>query len=290
MLRIAPQKNEVKLGMASRRQKHKRRRLRRKTRRQRGGNPDLTYTDPKDSGIKVFTSCDHMEPHLQKLLDSLKKHKYSYEVLGFGKPWKGLQTKQENYLEGMKRYKAEKGPDALAIFVDGYDVLCIKDSDKLLETYKARKRSMPVVFGAEIFCIFNCNKDVLKWYDTHSISGGRAGVESTFIPIENGWVKSENPVFLNTGFIMGPISAIEAMYTGISQTPFEVDDQYTAGKYLANNLDSFDLDVEEAMVRNKLKTRDKLPDEDGIRGPAFLHFPGTQTEREQTLKRFAAYE
>lgn len=288
MPKKVPRKPESYVGMASRRQKHKRRRLRRKTRKQRGGNPELTYTDPNDSGLKVFTTCDHMEPQLQALLDSLKKHKYSYEVLGFGKPWNGLQTKQVNYLEGMRRYKEEKGPDALAIFVDGYDVICIKDSDKLLATYKARQRKMPVVFGSEIVCIFNCNKDVLKWYDAHSMLGGKEAITAKLQDIGNG-VKSERPVFLNTGFIMGPIGAIETIYTGISETPFEVDDQYTAGKYLVNNLDKFDLDVEEALVRNKLQTRDKLPDEDGVGGPAFLHFPGTQAERQQNMERFAQY-
>jgi hypothetical protein len=230
-----------------------------------------------------------MEPTLEMLLASLKKHKYSYEVLGFGKPWKSLHTKQVNYLEGMRRYKEEKGPDALAVFIDGYDVICIKDSDKLLEAYKAKKRKMPVIFGAEIFCLFNCNRDVLKWYDAHSVLDGKQAIESKLENIGNG-VKSENPVFLNTGFIMGPISAIESIYTGISQTDFEVDDQYTAGKYLLNNLDKFDLDVEELLVRNKLQTRDKLDDENGITGPAFLHFPGTQAERGQNLERFAKYQ
>jgi hypothetical protein len=230
-----------------------------------------------------------MEPTLEKLLASLKKHKYSYEVLGFEKPWSGLHTKQTNYLEGMRRYKEEKGPDALAIFIDGYDVICIKDSDKLLEAYKAKKRKMPVVFSVEIICLFNCNKGVLQWYDTHSVLGGKAAIESKLENIGNG-LKSKDSVFLNTGFIMGPIGALEAIYSGISQTDFEVDDQYTAGKYLMNNLDKFDLDIEEALVRNKVSPREKLDDENGITGPAFLHFPGTQAERKQNLDRFAKYE
>jgi hypothetical protein len=234
-----------------------------------------------------------MEPTLNVLLESLKRHNYTYEVLGFGKPWKGFETKIENYLEGMKRYEAEKGPDALAIFVDAFDVICIKDSDKLLKTYKEKPRSMPVVFGAEIACFNNCYKDVIAWYDTHQVLGGRAAVETPLKPVNDGkGFMSEKPIFMNTGFIMGPVSKLAQMFTEIAQTPFEEDDQYTAGKWAVNNLDKFDLNVEETMIRNKLIPREKLPDEDGVEGPAFLHFPGSRSKEQQkeNVGRYATYK
>ena len=238
-------------------------------------------------------SSDRMEPTLDALLDSLKRHNYSYEVLGFGKPWKGFETKIENYLEGMKRYHAEKGPDALAIFVDAFDVICIKDSDKLLKTYKEKPRPMPVVFGSEIACFNNCYKEVLTWYDTHNVLGGRAVIEAPLKPVNDGkGFMSEQPVFMNTGFILGPVSKLEHMFTEISQTPFEEDDQYTAGKWAVNHLDQFDLNVEETLIRNKLIPRDKLPDEDGEQGPAFLHFPGSRSKEQQkeNVARYATYK
>ena len=274
-----------------RRRRAQKKRTRRK-RAQKGGAPELAYTHPEDSGIKVFTSSDRMEPTLQALLDSLKAHKYSYEVLGFGKPWKGFQTKIENYLEGMQRYTTEKGPDALAIFVDAFDVLCIKDSDKLLKTYKEKPRKMPVVFGAEIACFKNCYKDIMNWYDTHGILGGRQAIQATLKPINGGSdYMSEKPIFMNTGFIIGPVSKLEKMFLEISQTPYEEDDQYTAGKWATQHLDEFDMDIEESMIRNKLIPRDKLPDEDGERGPAFLHFPGSRSPQQQkeNVTRYATY-
>jgi len=268
-------------------QKRKTRRTRRS--KQRGGAPDLIYSTPDDSGLKVFTSSDRMKPTLSVLLDSLKKHKYSYEVLGFGKPWQGFKTKIENYLEGMKRYEAEKGPDALAIFVDAFDVICIKDSDKLLKTYKEKPRPMPVTFGAEIACFNNCYKDTMNWYDTHSLLGGRKAIESTLKAVNGGKdYMSETPIFMNTGFIIGPVSKLAQMFTEISQTPFEEDDQYTAGKWAVQHLDAFDMDIEETMIRNKLIPREKLPDEDGEQGPAFLHFPGSRSN-EQQKENFVRY-
>jgi len=281
--------------MASKRVKrYRRKQQKRKTRRrQRGGDYELTYTSPEDSGLKVFTSSDRMEPTLEALLASLKAHKYSYEVLGFGKPWKGFETKIENYLEGMKRYAAEKGPDALAIFVDAFDVICIKDSDKLLKTYQSKARPMPVVFGAEIACFNNCYKDIMNWYDTHSLLGGRAAIQATLKPVNGGKdYMSEKPIFMNTGFIIGPVSKLEKMFVEISQTPFEEDDQYTAGKWAVNHLNEFDMDIEESMIRNKLIPRDKLPDEDGEQGPAFLHFPGSRSKEQQkeNVARYATYK
>jgi hypothetical protein len=235
-----------------------------------------------------------MEATLDALLSSLKAHNYSYEVLGFGKPWKGFETKMENYLEGMQRYAAEKGPDALAIFVDSFDVLCIKDSDKLLKTYAERPRKhLPIVFGAEIACFDNCYKEVLNWYDTTSVFGGRKALEAELKPVNGGkGFMSEKPIFMNSGFIMGPVGKLQEIFKQLSHTPDgKWDDQYTAGKWAVNHLDAFDLNVEESMVRNKLIPRDKLPDEDGEGGPAFLHFPGSRSREQQkeNVERYALY-
>jgi hypothetical protein len=234
-----------------------------------------------------------MEPTLEALLHSLKRHKYSYEVLGFGKPWKGFETKIENYMDGIERYTAEKGSEALAIFVDAFDVLCIKDSDKLLQTYRAKPRAMPVVFGGEIACFNNCHKDVMNWYTTHSVLGGRAEIEKTLRPVNGGKdYLSTKPVFMNTGFIMGPIGKLKEIFTEISKVPYEEDDQYTAGKWAIENLDRFDINIEEDMIRNKLIPREKLPDEDGTQGPAFVHFPGSRTKEQQreNITRYSSYQ
>jgi hypothetical protein len=57
-------------------------------------------------------------------------------------------------------------------------------------------------------------------------------------------------------------------------------------------LDAFDLNVEETMIRNKVIPREKLPDEDGEQGPAFLHFPGSRSEEQQkeNVARYASYK
>jgi hypothetical protein len=224
-------------------------------------------------------SADKMKPTLEALLKSLKAHNYSYEVIGFGKPWQGFRTKMENYLDGISRY-----PDGMALFIDAYDVLCIKDASKLMATYKARPRTMPIVVGTEIICFYedNCSMDALKWYDAKQLLGGRAAIEATLTKPEptRPYYQSEKPVFVNSGFILGPAQELKLMFQSMMDSG-DTDDQIAVIHYMEKAMDKVDLDIEESMVRNKLKPRTKLPDEDGEQGPAFVHFPGTRTQDEQ---------
>jgi hypothetical protein len=158
--------------------------------------------------------------------------------------------------------------------------------------YKAKPRTMPVVFGAEIFCLDNCDKGVLKWYDIHNLKGGSEAIRSTLTKIydRDDFLESPSSVFPNAGFVMGPAENIQALFQGMLDTGLP-DDQLAAGAYIINNLDKIDINIEETLVRNKLKPRDKLPDEDGNGGPGFLHFsgmrePGQQAELVEKYKQY----
>jgi hypothetical protein len=244
--------------------------------------------------IKVFASADKMKPTLNALLTSLKAHNYSYEVLGMGKPWKGFKTKMENYLEGINRYVKEKGPEAFAIFVDAFDVLCIKDSDKVMASYKSKPRPMPIVVGTEIICFYNenCSMDALDWYDHNKIPGGSQTIKNALTKPEpeRPYYKSPTSVFLNSGFIMGPAEELRALFQEMMDSG-DTDDQIAVIHYMKNHPEKVDYDMEDAMIRNKLEPRTKLPDEDGTQGPGFIHFPGSRTDDEQkiTLAHYGAY-
>ena len=272
--------------MARRRTRKTRRR-----RRQRGGA--LAYEGP--GPIKVFTSSDKMKPTLSALLEALKKHKYSYEVLGMDKPWKGFKTKMENYLDGINRFIASKGPEAIAIFIDAFDVFCIKDADKVLASYKAKPRSMPIVVSTEIICFYNenCSMDALNWYDQNNIPGGSQAIKDALIKPdpERPYYKSPKSVFLNSGFIMGPAKELQALFQGMMDSG-DTDDQIAVINYMKGHPDKIDLDIEDSMARVKLEPRGKLPDEDGVQGPGFLHYPGSRTddEQKQALAFYQAYK
>ena len=179
------------------------------------------------------------------------------------------------YLSAVKRYKEEKGDHAVVVMLDGYDCLCVRDSNSVYDSFVQRPRNhIPVLFGVEVVCMGNCYRDILKWYTHHNIYGGEAEISKTFSYTGDGATLSDKSVFLNGGMLMGRAGPIEELYTGMLALNIE-DDQICAGKYTVDNMDKVDLDVEEVIFRNKLlERRNKLDDENGTTGPAFLHFPG----------------
>ena len=256
---------------------------------QKGGNTEvppppfpLTLKEPS-SKIKVFTNADKSQATLEAMIKALTRHKYSYEVLGYAKPWHGFHTRMENYEDGINRYIAEGDPDALCIFVDGFDAICVKDSEHMLAAYKAKPRPMPVVFGSEICCLDNCDKNTLDWYDTHKLKGGKEAIKAKLeqmFPPNAEFLVSPEPVFANAGFIMGPATALLDLFKGMRASG-NFDDQLAAGAYITKNTDKVDIDIEEKLVRNKIKNRDKLPDEGTPEGPGFLHYPGMRSDKDK---------
>ena len=49
-------------------------------------DPETIHEDPTVP-MKVFLYADKLKPTAKALMNSLKRHKFSYEVLGLGKPW-----------------------------------------------------------------------------------------------------------------------------------------------------------------------------------------------------------
>jgi hypothetical protein len=254
-----------------------------------------TSHDDSTSPITVFLYADKPKPTAIALLDSLKRHKYSYRLLGLGKPWEGWIARAKEYLSAIQAYKAEKGGSAVAIFIDAYDVICIKDSDKFYASYLARERDMPVIFGAEKNCHTEmCNKAILDWYDYNEIEGGKARIMAQM----NTWGDNNEhlwsrgiPVFTNNGTVMGTADGLEFLFTEIIKTGIS-DDQVAGGHVVAANLDKFDIDFEETFFRNRFRELEKLPDEGTDEGPGFLHFHAMRTDAQQqeVLRRFQSYK
>jgi len=238
--------------------------------------PGLNYS--ADSKIKVFTYATEMKPTLRLLLHSLKIHNYSYEVVGFGTPWKGFRNRVATYLSAIKNYRQFAGDHAVAVIIDGYDCLCIKNSDAVYNSFISKPRDIPVLFGVENYCLVNCNINILQWYDYYKINGGKEEITKEFENIPEGII-SKKPVFLNGGMVIGTSSGLEEVYTGMMNLNIE-DDQICASTYTINHMDEVDLDVEEVIFRNKkVDIKEPLPDEDGINGPGFLHFPGSADKK-----------
>lgn len=280
-----------KLSRRARRLSRKRR-----TRRQRGGGaePPLQYSHP-GARIKVYLNADKRKPTLNALLDALKRHKYSYEVLGFGMPWEGWETRTRNYLKALSKHQGEP----YVAFIDAYDCYCIKDESLLLDHYLNRPRKhIPLVFGAETCCFYNNNIEMLKWHDMHIYPGRSQEILAGFQPLSRDDPKhgiAKERAFLNYGFILGPVADVIRCIEGVRDSG-EKDDQLGAASYALKNLERIDIDLEESLIRNKIGEEGraaKLPDEGPAgAGPAFLHFPDMRDDSKQArlLDMFKRYE
>lgn len=244
------------------------------------GYEEVNTTYETSSKIKVFTYATEMKDTLRLLLESLKRNGYSYEVVGYGKPWSGFRNRMIEYLNAVKAYKEKAGENELVIVIDGYDCLGIKDSESVYNTFINRRRNnASVMFGVEVVCGGNCNKNIGEWYEYHNIYGGKEGTEALYKNKYSDPIITEKPVFLNAGMIIGRVGALENMYNGMLALNIE-DDQLAAGTYTLEHMDDIDLDVEEAIFRNKPGSiSDTYIDGEGtLEGPGFLHFPGHRTE------------
>ena len=238
-----------------------------------------------NSKIKVFTYATEMKETLRVLLESLKRNGYSYEVVGYGKPWSGFRNRMSEYLNAVKAYKEKAGENELAVIIDGYDCLSIKHSESVYNTFINRTRNTaPVMFGVEVVCGGNCNKNIGEWYEYHNIYGGKGGIEAMYKSQDSDPIITEKPIFLNAGMIIGRVGPLEKMYNGMLALNIE-DDQIAAGTYILEHMDDIDLDIEESMLRNKPGSiSDTYIDDEGtLEGPGFLHFPGHRTEDNSVL-------
>jgi len=75
--------------------------------------------------ITVATESKYYYPYL---VESCKKNNYNLTVLGFGEKWKGFNWR----LKLMREYLQSLPSDDIVCFVDGYDVLCVRDLSEMI--------------------------------------------------------------------------------------------------------------------------------------------------------------
>jgi hypothetical protein len=85
--------------------------------------------------VCVATESKFYFPYLVK---SCKKHGQELEVLGYGEEWQGFNHRFELMIEYLKKLP---GTD-IVCFVDGYDVLCVRNLDELKSKFiKEREKN-----------------------------------------------------------------------------------------------------------------------------------------------------
>jgi hypothetical protein len=84
--------------------------------------------------VTVATEPKYYFPYLVK---SCKKHGIELEVLGYGEKWLGFNHKFKLMIEYLKKLP----PNDIVCFVDGYDVLCVRNLNELKSKFiKVREK------------------------------------------------------------------------------------------------------------------------------------------------------
>jgi GR25 family glycosyltransferase involved in LPS biosynthesis len=250
------------------------------------------------SPLKVFVYAnDPRKPAFQLLLASLKRGGYDVHLLGEGQPWRGFAERMRAY----QAAAAAEPPGNLIAFLDGYDSMAILPASVAVEKFLARPRAaLPILFSAEPYCLGNCHKEQLAWFDRHPTKlGSAAAIRGGLQPLPDrptdtvSVVHRTSPVFLNGGAVMGRAGALASLYAAALETG-DIDDQRALGKLLAasstNAATEIDLDVEGSVFRTKVATAaSKMVDEGSPAGPALLHFPGMYGKEAELLQRMSQY-
>lgn len=84
--------------------------------------------------VTVATNSEFYFPYLEK---SCLSNGVKLEVLGFGEKWEGFNWKYVKMIEYLKNID----PNDIVCFVDGYDVICTRNLNEIVEEYQKIKKN-----------------------------------------------------------------------------------------------------------------------------------------------------
>lgn len=188
----------------------------------------------------VVTVATQWNSRLENFKRSLNLCKYQYVILGYGERWDGWNWRTKKYLEFLDQQQNNE----IIIFVDSYDVIALKKSTHILDTFKAFQKN--IVVGAEWYC------------------GSRKNCKS----LDNLWHKKVRPYrqYVNCGFVMGYAKDLKNMYENLL---YYNDDQFGIAHYIESNSSTVALDIGSALVYNS-----HILDGQFKSNAFFGHFPG----------------
>ena len=93
--------------------------------------------------ITVATSSELYFPYL---VDSCKKNGIPLTVLGYGEKWTGFCFKFDKMIQYLKKLD----PNDVVCFIDGYDVICVRNLNEITDVFlQLKKRTNCKIIIAE---------------------------------------------------------------------------------------------------------------------------------------------
>jgi len=101
------------------------------------------------SELHIVTVATESKYYFPYLIESCKRHGKELEVLGYGEIWKGFNWRFKLIIDYLKKLPK----DDIVCFIDGYDVLCVRDLNEMKKIFleKRNKTGCEIIIGINDF-------------------------------------------------------------------------------------------------------------------------------------------
>ena len=170
----------------------------------------------------IITVATNSELYFPYLVDSCKKNGIPLTVLGYGEKWTGFTFRFDKMIQYLKKLD----PNDIVCFIDGYDVICVRDLREMTDVFLQlkKKNNCKIVIAENNIIINNLYNVVL------------------YITVKTSFDKCKNKL-INAGSYIGQVKDIlyilEQVYTGDNT----LDDQKILVKYCKTNPNDFYIDL-----------------------------------------------
>jgi hypothetical protein len=217
---------------------------------------EIPSTSLIEQQLHIITVATEEKYYLPYLKIICKKFNNELKILGLGSKWQGFSYR----IDLIIKYLRTIDPNDIVCFIDGYDVICIRDINELINEFKK---------------IIN-NKLILIGVDRHSTKN-KLLASLYFKKVDNN--------FINAGSYMGYakklLIVLEEIYKSIDN--FNNDDQILLIDYCKKNPESYILDINNNIFLCYLDSLKEIDDKLYIMNdtvyyknskPFFIHGPG----------------
>ena len=203
--------------------------------------------------VTVATEEKYYLPYLKILC---KKFNNELKILGLGTKWQGFSYKFDLII----KYLRTIDPNDIVCFIDGYDVICVRDTNELINEFKK---------------IIN-NKLILIGVDRHSTKN-KLFASMYFTKIDNNYI--------NSGCYMGYAKNLLIVFEELNKSinDFNVNDQILLIEYCKKNPNSYVLDKDNNIFLCYVNSLTEIDNKINIINntiyyknskPFFIHGPG----------------
>ncbi len=110
--------------------------------------------------LHIVTVATDIKYYMPYLIESIKRNNNELEILGLNMKWTGFNLK----FNLMKEYLSKLPEDDIVCFCDGYDVLCVRDLNEMINEFKRikNKTNCKIITSCD-FCLgqFNIISSIL---------------------------------------------------------------------------------------------------------------------------------